>query len=140
MTEAKQELKIGDIESTGDHKGETYGGIWTREYGGDDKPIWFSEAPECMNHFRAAAWAEKQGGALPTSKQTDYLMTLKGKGLSEFLTEIFNRGDSFPAGFAWLAETSSYYGDQALSLKLADGDGPHGILRLIKMPVLIVRR
>jgi hypothetical protein len=68
--------EIGAIESAGDHKGEIYGGI----YPADNKPIWFSVTPKLMAHYNATAWAEEQGGSLPTRKQGDYLTTLKGKG------------------------------------------------------------
>ena len=64
-----------------------------------------------MDHYEAAAWAEGQGGSLPTRKQGDYLTTLKGKGGA--FTEIFNRGGSFPAGYVWLAEP---YPDSRTSL------------------------
>ena len=87
-TGAKATPEIGAIESTGEHKGEIYGGI----YPADKKPIWFSAAPKLMDHYKAAAWATEQGGALPTRKQGDYLTTLKGKGGA--LTELFNRGTS----------------------------------------------
>src|SRR5207245_196228 len=95
--------EIGAIDSAGKHKGEIYGGI----YPADNKPIWFSAAPKLMDHYAAAAWAEDQGGALPTRKQGDYLTTLKGKGGT--FTEIFNRGNSFPAGSVWLAEPTTDY-------------------------------
>src|SRR6202044_3617247 len=73
---AKATHEIGAIESTGEHEGEIYGGI----YPADNKPIWFSTAPKVMDHYKAAAWAEGQGGSLPTRKQGDYLTTLRGKG------------------------------------------------------------
>jgi hypothetical protein len=47
----KAAREIGAIESTGDHKGEIYGGI----YPADKKPIWFLKAPRLMNHYNAAA-------------------------------------------------------------------------------------
>ena len=59
--------EIGAIESTGEHKGEIYGGI----YPADNKPIWFSAAPKLMDHYAAAAWAKEQGGSLPTRAQGD---------------------------------------------------------------------
>src|ERR1022692_4697957 len=96
--------EIGDIESTGEHKGETYGGILPS----DNKPIWFLVAPKSMDHFNAASWETEQGGALPTRKQGDYLTTLKGKGGA--FTELFNRGGSFPAGYVWLAEPGTLIG------------------------------
>jgi len=132
-TEAVPE--IGSIESTGDHEGEIYGGI----YPADNKPIWFSQlAPELMTHFGAAAWAEEQGGALPTRKQGDYLTTLKGKGGA--FTEIFNRGGSFPAGFVWLAEPYANNGrNDAWCQRLSDGDQGND-LRTSELPVLSVRR
>jgi len=129
--------QVGAIESTGEHKGEIYGGIWSKEYGGDDKPIWFSAAPKVMDHYNAAAWAEGQGGSLPTRKQGDYLTTLKGKGGA--FTEIFNRGGSFPAGYVWLAEpyTLNRYG--AWCQRLSDGDQDDDF-RNVELPVLCVRR
>jgi hypothetical protein len=131
--DAKAALQIGAIESTGEHKGEIYGGI----YPADDKPIWFSAAPKVMDHYKAAAWATGQGGDLPTRKQGDYLTTLKGKGGA--FTEIFNRGGSFPAGFVWLAEPNSNFRTNACCQRLSDGD--QLILnRYDELPVLCVRR
>jgi hypothetical protein len=125
--------EIGAIESAGEHKGEIYSGI----YPADKKPIWFSTAPKLMDHYKAAAWAEGQGGSLPTRKQGDYLNTLKGKGGA--FTEVFNRGNSFPAGYVWLAEpdaSSSYY---AWCQRLSDGDQNRDS-RSFDLPVLCVLR
>jgi len=129
--------QVGDIERDGDHKGEIYGGIWTKEYGGDNKPIWFSAAPKLMDHYKAAAWAEGQGGSLPTRKQGDYLTTLKGKGGA--FTEIFNRGNSFPAGYVWLAEPITHDRLNAWCQRLSDGD-QNDTLRFGELPVLCVVR
>lgn len=128
--------EIGDVERDGDHKGEIYGGLWPKEYGGDDKPIWFSAARKLMDHYAAAAWASEQGGSLPTRKQGDYLDTVNGKGAFK---DLFNLTGSFPAGFVWLAEpdTDSL---KAWCQSLGDGDqgtyyrGDH------ELPVLCVRR
>jgi hypothetical protein len=129
--------EIGAIESTGEHKGEIYGGI----YPADNKPIWFSAAPKVMDHYKAAAWAEGQGGSLPTRKQGDYLTTLKGKGA---LKDIFARhsDSSSSAGFFWLAERTN---DDARYQQFSDGSqydfydyGYFG--RLTHLPVLSVRR
>jgi hypothetical protein len=132
-TAAKATPEIGDIERDGDHKGEIYGGI----YPADNRPIWFSVAPRLMDHYTAAAWAEGQGGSLPTRKQGHYLTTLKGKGGA--FTDIFNRGGSFPVGYVWLAEpiTDSSYG--AWCQRLSGGDQSYNH-RLIELPVLSVRR
>jgi hypothetical protein len=73
---AKATHEIGAIESTGEHKGEIYGGILPS----DNKPIWFSAAPKVMDHYAAAAWAKEQGGSLPTRKHGDYLDTIKDQG------------------------------------------------------------
>ncbi len=129
--------EIGAIESTGNHKSEIYGGIWSREYGGDNLPIWFSAPPKLMDHYEAAAWAEKQGGALPTKKQGGYLTTLRGKGGG--FTEIFNRGGSFPSGFVWLAEHVPGYRGSAWCQRLNDGHQKSYITRYAKLPVLCVR-
>jgi len=131
--------EIGAIESTGEHKGEIYGGIWPsgKKYGGDNKPIWFSAAPKVMDHYKAAAWAEGQGGSLPTRKQGDYLTTLKGKGGA--FTEIFNRGNSFPAGYVWLAEPDTDYRYGAWCQRLSDGEQINDV-RNDELPVLSVRR
>src|ERR1022692_997725 len=131
--ESAQKQAIGAIESSGEHKGEIYGGI----YPADNKPIWFPAAPTLMDHYKAAAWAEGQGGSLPTRKQGDYLMTLKGKGGA--FTEIFNRGGSFPAGYVWLAEPYTNDRDFAWCQRLSDGDqGTYS--RDNELPVLRVRR
>jgi hypothetical protein len=127
------ESSIGAIESTGEHKGEIYGGI----YPADNKPIWFLAAPKLMDHYKAAAWAEGQGGSLPTRKQGDYLTTLKGKGGA--FTEIFNRGGSFPAGYVWLAEPHTNHRTNAWCQRLSDGDQSYYV-RHLALPVLGVRR
>jgi hypothetical protein len=131
---AKAAHEIGAIESTGEHKGEIYGGILPS----DNKPIWFSAAPKVMDHYKAAAWAEGQGGSLPTRKQGDYLTTLKGKGGA--FTEIFNRGSSFPAGYVWLAEPSTFIRNTAWCQRLSDGDQSNINLRIVELPVLSVFR
>jgi hypothetical protein len=131
-TAAKATHEIGAIESTGEHKGEIYGGI----YPADNKPIWFSAAPKVMDHYAAAAWAEGQGGALPTRKQGDYLTTLNIIGGA--FTEIFNRDTSFPAGFVWLAEPNPNYSSAlAWCQRLSDGDQYYDVdHRLGELPVL----
>ena len=125
--------KIGAIESTGEHKGEIYGGI----YPADNKPIWFSAAPKLMDHYAAAAWAQGQRGSLPTRKQGDYLTTLKGKGGA--FTELFNRGGSFPAGYVWLAGPYTIGRYDAWCQRLSDGFQTNGH-RNTELPVLCVRR
>jgi hypothetical protein len=132
-TAAKAKHEIGALESTGEHKGEIYGGI----YPADNKPIWFSAAPRLMDHYAAAAWAQGHRGSLPTREQGDYLTTLKGKGGA--FTEIFNRGSSFPAGYVWLAEPHSYYRDLAWCQRLSDGDQYYDS-RYGGLPVLCVVR
>jgi hypothetical protein len=138
LLSAKAAHEIGAIESTGEHKGEIYGGIWSKEYGGDNKPIWFSTAPRLMDHYDAAAWAEGQGGSVPTRKQGDYLTTLKGKGGA--FTELFNRGTSFPGGYIWLAEPNTFNRDDAWCQRLSDGDQFNRSGRYNDLPVLSVRR
>jgi hypothetical protein len=132
-TGAKATPEIGDIESTGDHKGEIYGGILPD----DNKPIWFLAAPKSMDHFNAASWATEQGGALPTRNDGDYLTTLKGKGGA--ITELFNRGSSFPAGYVWLAEPYTYFRIDAWCQRLSDGVQYFND-RGSELPVLCVRR
>src|ERR1035438_6115665 len=107
--------EIGAVALAGEHKGEIYGGI----YPANNKPIWFLAAPKSMDHFNAASWATEQGGALPTRNQGDYLTTLKGRGGA--ITELFNRGGSFPAGFVWLAEPDTYGRNGAWCQRLSDG-------------------
>jgi len=133
LLRAKATLEIGDVALAGDHKGEIYGGI----YPADNKPIWFLAAPKSMDHFNAASWATEQGGTLPTRKQGNYLTTLKDKGGA--FTELFNRGDSFPAGYVWLAETDTDFKGLALCQRLSNGDrgSRYGSE---KLPVLCVRR
>ncbi|MGC2468043.1 MAG: hypothetical protein WA517_22825 [Candidatus Acidiferrum sp.] len=148
-TAANVAREIGDIECDGDHKGEIYGGILPS----DNKPIWFSQpAPRLMNHYNAAAWAEKQGGSLPTRKQGDYLDTIKVQGAFK---QFFNRSGSFPAGYVWLAEpavscvaswnwharsSSCRRGNpRAWWQRLSDGAQGNGSQN-VKLPVLRVRR
>jgi hypothetical protein len=127
---------VGDVEPDGDNKGEIYGGIWSKEAGGDNKPIWFSAAPELMTHFGAAAWAEWQGGSLPTRRQGDYLDTIKDQGAFKTL---FNRSGSFPAGYVWLAESTINLGNPAWCQRLSDG-AQNLRFRDYELPVLCVRR
>jgi len=129
--------EIGVIERTGEHKGEIYGGIWSKKFGGDNKPIWFSASPKLMDHYAAAAWAQGQGGSLPTRKQGDYLTTLKSK--SGAFTEIFNRGNSFPVGYVWLAEPNANGRLLAWCQRLSDG-AQSNHHRNVELPVLSVRR
>jgi hypothetical protein len=90
-----------------------------------------------MDHYKAAAWATEQGGALPTRKQGDYLTTLKGKAGA--FTEMFNRGNLFPAGYVWLAEPDTYFRDLAWCQEVRSGD-QYSIHRYNELPVLSVRR
>ena len=129
LLRAKATHEIGAVALAGDHKGEIYGGILPS----DNKPIWFSAAPKAMDHFKAAAWATEQGGTLPTRKQGDYLTTLKGKGGA--LTEIFNRGNSFPAGYVWLAEPYADFRGFAWCQRLSDG-AQDNVSRGYELPVL----
>ena len=91
--------EIGAIESTGEHKGEIYGGIFPA----DNKPIWILEEPEPMTHYDAV---ELKGRALPTSKEGKYIDTIKDNGT---LKDIFARhsDSSSSAGYFWLAEHGS---------------------------------
>ena len=129
--------EIGTVALAGDHKGEIYGGVWSKKYGGDNKPIWFSVAPRLMDHYAAAAWAEGKGGSLPTRKQGDHLTTLKSKGGA--FTEIFNRGGSFPAGYVWLGELYTNFRNGAWFQRLSIGDHYH-TSRYTELPVVCVRR
>jgi hypothetical protein len=130
----KAEPQVGNIERGGEHKGEIYGGI----YPADNKPIWFLTAPDSMNHFKAASWATEHGGALPTRKQGDYLTTLKISGGA--FTELFNRGNSFPGGYVWLAEPLTPLDmDDAWCQRLSDGHQSDN-RRFYELPVLCVRR
>jgi hypothetical protein len=90
-----------------------------------------------MDYFAAAVWAQGQGGSLPTREEGDYLTTLKGKGGA--FTEIFNRGNSFPAGYVWLAEPYTLNRDYAWCQRLSDGDQT-GSYWFKELPVLSVRR
>jgi hypothetical protein len=131
-TASKTTHEIGAIESTGEHKGEIYGGI----YPADNKPIWFLLGPRPLDHFEASR-APKWGCTLPTRAQGDYLTTLKGKGGA--FTEIFNRSNSFPAGYVWLAEPVTNNGNLAWCQRLSDGFQDI-YFRNKKVPVLLVQR
>jgi len=122
--------RVGAIESSGDHKGEVYGGI----YPADHKPIWFFKAPKLMDHYKAVSWAKENGGTLPTKEQGDYLTTLKGKGAA--FTELFNC-DEYPDGYFWLTEC----GHRLLAYYQRLSDGNQSLSnRDYPLPVLCVRR
>ena len=133
--EMKQRVKsapeIGAIESTGEHKGEIYGGIFP-----DGKPGWISEETEPMTHYDAV---ELKGRALPTSEEGKYINTIKDKG---DLKDIFARhsDSSSCAGFFWLAEHyDGYYG--ARFQQFSDGSQYYDTdLWDFRLPVLSVRR
>jgi hypothetical protein len=90
-----------------------------------------------MDHYKAAAWAQGQGGSLPTRGQGNYLTTLKGEGGA--FTEIFNRGSGFPKGYVWLAEPYTFNRNNAWCQRLSDGDQINPS-RNYALPVLCVRR
>jgi hypothetical protein len=122
---------IGKREPVGDaHEGFYYAGIE------DGRDLWLKPAHAMMDHFKAAAWAEEQGGALPTRKQGKHLETIKDEG--DFRA-LFNRSGSFPAGFVWLAEPLATSRHGAWCQRLSDG-GQHGNHRPNELPVLCVRR
>jgi len=139
--EMQQQIKaaheIGAVAPAGDHKGEIYCGIWTKEYGGDNEPIWVSQfAPTLMNHFDAASWANSQGGALPTRKQGEYLETIKNKGAFK---DLFNQYSAvtIPAGCFWLAESDN----SRVAWCQRPIDGLQGSFRReYELPVFAVRR
>jgi hypothetical protein len=121
--------EIGAIESTGEHKGEIYGGIFP-----DGRPGWILEEPKPMTHYDAV---ELKGRALPTSKEGKYIDTIKNKGA---LKDIFARhsGSSSSAGFFWLAE---HYGNDARYQQFSDGSqGNYSFYRSSRLPVLCVLR
>jgi predicted transcriptional regulator len=131
--EMKQRVKsapeIGAIESTGEHKGEIYGGIFP-----DGKPGWISEEPNPMSHYAAEKLKDR---ALPTSEEGKYIDTIKGKGA---LKDIFARhsDSSSSAGFFWLAEPSS---SSARCQQFSDGSQYYDTdLWDFRLPVLSVRR
>ena len=124
------ESAIGDIEGTGEHKGEIYGGIFP-----DGKPGWISEEPKPMTLYDAV---KLKGRALPTNEEGKYIDTIKGKGA---LKDIFARHSdgSSSAGYFWLAEHRDNY---ARSQQFSDGhqyfNGYYH--RNNELPVLSVRR
>jgi hypothetical protein len=122
--------EIGAIESTGEHKGEIYGGIFP-----DGKPGWILEEPKPLTHYDAC---ELKGRALPTSEEGKYIDTVKGKGA---LKDIFARhsDSSSSAGFFWLAEHGF---NIARYQQFSDGSQYYNYFnyRNIHLPVLSVRR
>ena len=90
-----------------------------------------------MDHYKAAAWAEGQGGALPTRKQGDYLDTIEDQGAFKILFN--NRGGLFLGGCVWLAEPDSFLRTTAWCQRLSDGD-QFGHYRNGELLVLSVRR
>jgi hypothetical protein len=90
-----------------------------------------------MDHFNAASWATEQGGALPTSKQGEYIDTIKGKA---DLKDIFARHSdgSSTAGYFWLAEHNGDY--FARYQQFSDGGQFNYYGRDSELPVLSVFR
>jgi hypothetical protein len=126
--------EIGALALAGDHKGEIYGGIFPKAYGGDDKPMWLSEEPKPMSHYDTV---EMKGRALPTSKEGKYIDTIKDKGA---LKDIFARhsDSSSSAGFFWLAEHGN---NVARYQQFSDGSQyDYYDFRHYPLPVLSVRR
>jgi hypothetical protein len=136
MSDASANIpEIGAVAPAGDaHAGFIYGGILPS----DKKPIWFSAAPKLMDHYAAAAWAEGQGGSLPTSEEGEYIDTIKDKGA---LKDIFARHSdgSSTAGYVWLAEPNPSNTLNAWCQRLSDGD-QFSLHRNNELPVLSVRR
>ena len=142
MTDASANIpEIGAVAPAGDaHAGFIYGGILPS----DKKPIWFSvarkwfsAAPKLMDHYKAATWAEGQGGSLPTSEEGKYIDTIKDKGA---LKDIFARHSdgSSSAGYFWLAEHN--YGGAGYQ-QFSDGNQYYnGSTGFHYLPVLSVRR
>jgi hypothetical protein len=127
-TASKATPEIGAIESTGEHKGEIYGGIFP-----DGKPGWILEEPKPLTHYDAC---ELKGRALPTNKEGKYIDTIKDKGA---LKDIFARHSdgSISAGYFWLAEHSN---SNARFQQFSDGDQTNYYLRASHLPVLSVFR
>jgi hypothetical protein len=127
---AKSTHEIGAIESTGEHKGEIYGGIFP-----DGKRGWILEEPKFMTHYEAV---KLKGRALPTREEGKYIDTIKGKGA---LKDIFARhgDDSSSAGqLFWLAE---HHIGLARSQQFSDGTQYfYDVYRDHYLPVLSVRR
>jgi hypothetical protein len=130
-TASKATHEIGFTETTGEHKGEIYGGIFP-----DGKPGWILEEPEPMTHYAAAALG---GRALPTSKEGKYIDTIKGKGALNGIFARHSNGSSF-----WLAERDNF---GARYQQFSDGLQGHSSVngnldyyRLGHLPVLCVVR
>ena len=129
LLRTKATPEIGAIESTGEHKGEIYGGIFP-----DGKPGWILEEPKPLTHYEAS---ELKGRALPTSKEGKYIDTIKDKGA---LKDIFARHSdgSISAGFFWLAEHTNF---GARHQQFSDGGQDfNGYRRNYHLTVLSVRR
>jgi hypothetical protein len=123
-------IEIGAIESTGEHKGEIYGGIFP-----DGRPGWILEEPKRLTHYDAV---ELKGRALPTREEGKYIDTIKDKGA---LKDIFARhsDSSSSAGFFWLAEHSNLT-SLARYQQFSDGSQGYYYGRNVHLPVLSVFR
>ncbi len=119
---------IGYIAPDGDaNAGYTYAG------GDENGSLWVSPyAPRRMTYKDATAWAQEQGGHLPTSKDGEYLDSVKGQ-----LKNLFNLSGDLDS-LVWLEKSDN---DQkfALCQNLRDGyQFPQYSSR--ELPALCVRK
>ena len=76
--------------------------------------------------------------SIQVSAISSRVSALKGKGGT--VTELFNRGGSFPAGYVWLAEPTTLFRNDAWCQRLSDGVQTNYGYRYNELPVLCARR
>ena len=118
--------QIGEIENTGEHKGEIYGGIFP-----DGNPGWILEEPELIPRSRAK---DLRGGTLPTPEEGRYIHTIKDKG---DLKDIFARHSNASSGsrFFCLLDEVHYaryqdFRDGSVYVCINQNDPPVAVLRI----------
>ena len=79
-----------------------------------------------------------RASSIQVSAISSRVSALKGKGGT--VTELFNRGGSFPAGYVWLAEPSTDVSYNAWCQRLSDGGQDDYHHQNYELPVLCVVR
>jgi hypothetical protein len=125
--ETDRGAQIGEIENTGEHKGEIYGGIFP-----DGRPGWIFEEPELMPYSRAR---DLKGGTLPNWEEGRYIHSIKDKG---DLKDLFARHSDYASsgsGFFCLLDEAHHgryqqFSDGKVYVYINQHDSPVSVLSI----------